>query len=176
MKSIISNIINASIFTSLIFTASYATTPGETLPQDQLIERQQEVTCLAMNIYYEARGSSFADKVSVADVVINRTLDRRYPATICEVVHQGNKDANGNMIRNQCQFSWYCDGKNDIPVNEDAWEEAMLIAWNMKEHNRYRGLTEGATHYHASYVNPSWASSLQLVGRIGEHIYYRWEK
>ena len=44
------------------------------------------------------------------------------------------------------------------------------------EDGMYRGLTEGATHYHADYVEPRWAKSLQLVGRIGAHIFYRWEK
>ena len=45
----------------------------------------------------------------------------------------------------------------------------------MIETGKYRGLTEGATHYHATYVSPKWADELQLVGRIGEHIFYRWE-
>jgi spore germination cell wall hydrolase CwlJ-like protein len=131
--------------------------------------------CLALNIYFEARGSTLADQAGVANVVINRTNDRRYPDTICGVVHQGNKDAKGNMKRNECQFSWYCDGKDDIPSNVNVWVESQMLAWQMIEDSKYRGLTEGATHYHATYVHPSWAKSLQLVGRIGEHIFYRWE-
>lgn len=138
-------------------------------------ESNPEHYCLALNIYYEARGSSLADRAGVANVVMNRTKDRRYPATICEVVRQGMKDANGNMIRNKCQFSWYCDGKSDVPQDTDRWMEAQLLAWQMIEHDKYRGLTEGATHYHATYVNPRWAKDLQLVGRIGAHIFYRWE-
>ena len=131
--------------------------------------------CLAQNIYYEARGSNLADRAGVANVVMNRTKDRRYPETICEVVKQGEKDANGNMIRNRCQFSWYCDGKSDVPQNIDLWIDAQMLAWDMIENNKYRGLTEGATHYHATYVSPRWAKDLQLVGRIGAHIFYRWE-
>ena len=141
----------------------------------------QEHECLAMNIYYEARGSNLADKAGVADVVLNRVQDTRYPNTVCEVVHQGKpkpswKDPNVMvMVRNACQFSWYCDGKSDNPQDEDRWNEAQLIAWNMLEHNKFRGISEGATHYHATYVNPSWARTLQQVGRLGAHIYYRWE-
>jgi N-acetylmuramoyl-L-alanine amidase len=131
--------------------------------------------CLALNIYYEARSSNLADKAAVANVVLNRTNDRRYPSTVCEVVKQGRKDSAGNMIRHQCQFSWYCDGNADIPTNTDAWVEAQLLAWQMLENNKYRGLTEGATHYHATYVDPAWAKDFQLVGRIGAHIFYRWE-
>ena len=134
-----------------------------------------EVQCMALNVYYEARGSNLADKAAVADVVLNRVNDTRYPNTVCEVVKQGLQDANGNMRRNKCQFSWYCDGKADNPQNQDLYVEAQSIAWNMVEESKYRGITEGATHYHATYVNPRWASTLQLVGRIGAHIFYRWE-
>jgi spore germination cell wall hydrolase CwlJ-like protein len=57
----------------------------------------------------------------------------------------------------------------------DAWVEAQQIAYNMLVFTDYRGLTEGSTHYHAKYVNPAWAKDFALVGRIGEHIFYRWE-
>jgi len=134
-----------------------------------------QVECMALNIYYESRGSNLADKAAVADVVLNRVNDTRYPDTVCGVVKQGLQDANGNMLRNKCQFSWYCDGKHDRPQDEDRWVEAQSIAWNMVEENKYRGITEGSTHYHATYVNPRWAKTLQLVGRIGAHIFYRWE-
>ena len=138
-------------------------------------EKNPDAWCLAQNIYYEARGSSLADQAGVADVVLNRVKDTRYPNTICEVVRQGETHPNGKMKRNRCQFSWYCDGKSDWPTNYDAWAIAQQQAYMMLERNEYRGITEGATHYHADYVMPRWASSLQLVGRIGEHIFYRWK-
>jgi spore germination cell wall hydrolase CwlJ-like protein len=138
-------------------------------------ENYPEHYCLALNIYYETRSSNLADQAAVANVVINRTNDRRYPDTICGVVKQGIKDSNGNMIKNKCQFSWYCDGKDDIPLNVNVWVEAQMLAWQIVENGKYRGLTEGATHYHATYVSPAWAKDLQLIGRIGEHIFYRWE-
>ena len=138
-------------------------------------ESHPEHWCLAQNIYYESRGSNLADMAAVANVVINRTKDRRYPDTICGVVHQGKQNKDGSMVRNRCQFSWYCDGKSDWPAKGDAWYKAQMIAYQMIEFGKYRGLTEGATHYHANYVNPSWAKDLTLIGRIGEHIFYRWE-
>jgi N-acetylmuramoyl-L-alanine amidase len=137
-------------------------------------ERPQE-WCLAQNIYYEARGSSRADQIAVADVVINRVQDERYPDSICEVVQQGEQHANGQMKRNRCQFSWYCDGKSDWPKDLDAWVIAQQIAFNMITYGDWRGLTEGATHYHANYVNPSWARTLTLTGTIGVHKFYRWD-
>ena len=154
----------------LMFASTMANAKGlfdaETRPQEW---------CLAQNIYYEARGSSYADQIAVADVVLNRVDDSRYPNTICEVVQQGKKHANGQMVRNACQFSWYCDGKSDWPKDLDAWVIAQQIAYNMYVHHDYRGLTEGATHYHADYVNPSWARTLTLTGTMGVHKFYRWD-
>ena len=79
----------------------------------------EEVTCLAENMYYEARNQSFAGQLAVSNVVMNRVADDRYPDTICEVVKQGpvrpSWKGTGEMIpvRNRCQFSWWCDGKSD---------------------------------------------------------------
>jgi spore germination cell wall hydrolase CwlJ-like protein len=145
-------------------------------------EDKPEMWCLAQNIYYEARGSNRADRMAVADVVINRVQHTYYPNTICEVVKQGKKKPSWKdpnkmvMVRNACQFSWYCDGKADIPQDMDAWVEAQQIAYNMLIHSDARGVTEGATHYHADYVSPNWAKDFHLVGRIGVHIFYRWDK
>ena len=132
--------------------------------------------CLALNIYYESRGSSLADQIAVADVVINRVNDTRYPDTVCAVVKQGKVDKQGNMIRHKCQFSWYCDGKPDTPQDMDSWVNAQTIAWKMMQSKSYIGITEGATHYHAHYVNPKWAKELTVIGTIGNHRFYRWDR
>ena len=134
-----------------------------------------ETYCMALNIYYEARGSSMADQIGVSDVVLNRVRDIRYPDNVCEVVMQGRQDSNGNMIRNACQFSWYCDGKADTPQDQDAWISAQTLAWRIMKFEEFRGITEGATHYHAHYVNPRWARDLTLTGSIGVHKFYRWD-
>jgi spore germination cell wall hydrolase CwlJ-like protein len=154
----------------LLITSTVANAKGLFSP-----ENEPEAWCLAQNVYYEARSSNRADRIAVADVVLNRVQDTRYPNTICEVVRQGRKHPNGQMKRNQCQFSWYCDGKSDWPTDMDAWVDAQQIAYMMIVHSDGRGLTEGATHYHATYVKPAWAKQKQLVGRIGKHIYYRWK-
>ena len=138
-------------------------------------EHFPETYCMALNIYYEARGSSMADQIGVSDVVLNRVRDSRYPNTVCEVVKQGRTDANGNMIRNKCQFSWYCDGKADVPADQDAWVSAQTLAWRIMKFEDFRGLTEGATHYHANYVKPSWARKMTFISTIGVHKFYRWD-
>lgn len=150
-----------------------------------------EMYCLAQNIYFEARGSNFADQLAVADVVLNRVNSKYYPDTICKVVKQGPtreswKTKQKKNIpdserifypkKNMCQFSWYCDGKEDKMVDKDSWNNAQHIAFNMMVKRDFVGLTEGATHYHAHYVSPKWSNSLHLVGTIGKHKYYRMYK
>ena len=144
------------------------------IPQELFtkIERPQ-LYCLAKNIYFEARGDTLAGRYAVADVVLNRVKDRRYPGTICEVVHQGQKDSNGNMKKNRCQFSWYCDGKKDNTPNAEMWRQSQAIAYQIVILGTMRGITEGATHYHATYVNPSWNRSMDDIGRIGAHLFFR---
>ena len=105
-------------------------------------------------------------------------VDSAFPDTICKVVYQGIHTADGFPKRDRCQFSWYCDGKSDRIPESEAWEQAKLVAWNMLHTDLYRGLAEGATHYHATYVDPYWAASNDMVevGQIGKHIFYRYER
>jgi spore germination cell wall hydrolase CwlJ-like protein len=137
----------------------------------------QDRRCLALNIYYEARGDNLAGKYAVADVVINRSEDRRYPAGICEVIYEAKVRADGTPKRDQCQFSWYCDGRSDTPQDDVAWTEAQQIAQQILDYpSKFRGITEGATHYHAFQVHPDWINDrgMHRIGRIGDHIFYRW--
>lgn len=129
--------------------------------------------CLAQNIYFEARGSTIADQAAVADVVLNRVNAQGFPGTICGVVKQAQRDSNGKPKRNQCQFSWYCDKYGDAPKEAKAWQRAQYLAYAMIHKNHLRGITSGATHYHASYVKPYWRKAFEPVAQIGAHIYYR---
>ena len=183
-----------SILTLIIIGASmsYANTAytdtyvdNYTLSTDQTEElyteqSSPELYCMALNIYHESRGDNIAGRFAVADVVLNRVQDPRYPDTICEVVKEGpiskwwKEEKNKEVpIRNRCQFSWWCDGKDDTPHQARAWRQSQEIAYHIVYNNQFRGITEGATHYHATYVNPSWNRSMVEIGRIGEHIFYK---
>ena len=135
-----------------------------------------ETICLAKNIYFEAGNQPLAGKVAVAQVVFNRMEHSAYPKDICGVVYQAKWGKNwaGNMmpIRNQCQFSWFCDGKSDEPPIGDEWRQAQTIAYRMVNSDYLIGIADGATHYHATYVNPKWNKDMLLIGRIGLHIFY----
>lgn len=138
--------------------------------------------CLALNIYHESRGESFAGQSAVADVVMNRVEDTYYPNTVCEVVKQAVWVENwkGNMVpkRHMCQFSWFCDGVSDDPGDPDAWMESYMMAEEVFDKGNWRGLTEGATHYHSLQVRPKWVKDRGMIytGTVGQHEFYRWER
>jgi len=158
----------------------------------KLVSHDEQAICMALNIYYESRSDNLAGQYAVADVVLNRVQDSRYPNSVCEVVHQGpvreswktkqdpdlpESERKYNPIRHKCQFSWYCDGKSDDPRNETGWAQAQYVAGAIMYSGKYRGMTEGATHYHATYVKPKWRfdRGMNHIGRIGAHIFYRWD-
>ena len=128
-----------------------------------------EVKCLAKNIYFEARNQSIQGMYAVADVTLNRVKDSRWPSTVCEVVKQRREGV--------CQFSWYCDGKSDEVKDKESYKKILDFA-RLMMHNeiRFVDITDGATHYHADYVSPSWAKTKTRTTEIGDHIFYRWEK
>ena len=138
--------------------------------------------CLALNTYHEAKNQSLVGQIATAQVVMNRVEDDRFPSTVCEVVKQGPTRPSWEdpekeyPIKHRCQFSWYCDGKDDTPKNEKAWRKAQDVAFIVYYNKIQLDVTEGATHYHATYVRPSWAKTKKRTTRIEKHIFYRWEK
>lgn len=162
-KTILSGLLTGSMVIGSIYAfPAYA----QKLEKDRF--EAQELECLALNIYFETRAVSMADAMAVSDVVQNRVESHRYPDTICDVVHDGYEKG-----KHKCQFSWYCDGKADKPNNSEAWERSRKFARDFYVHGMFKGITEGSTHYHASYVKPYWAPTLDRVTRIGSHIFYR---
>jgi len=153
----------------------------------------KELECMTLNIYREANNQSVAGMIAVARVVMNRVQNRRYPGTPCEVIYEGpvreswktKKNPNlkkeeriFNPVRNRCQFSWYCDGKLDEVIKKEdniKWRIAKDIAFQILAYDKWNGMVEGATHYHATYVSPKWRHTLRLVGKIDDHIFYRQE-
>jgi len=125
--------------------------------------------CLAEAIYYEARSESLNGQLGVAEVIVNRVNDHRYPNTICDVVYQGATRTTG------CQFTFTCDGAMNKSPRGAKWDKAQSIAAHvMMDLNERK--TGGATHYHATYVDPIWNSGLIKTRKIGTHIFYRFPR
>lgn len=127
--------------------------------------KTEETFCLAQNIWFEARNTSIEDQTLVGMTTMNRVRDRRYSETICEVVWE------------KSQFSWTNDGKPDsieFANNNDVriWNNIVRIAILMQA-GYVEDHSNGATHYHAHYVNPKWAKEKVILTRTDGHKYYR---
>lgn len=127
------------------------------------------IVCLALTVYFEARNEPIAGQVAVAQVVLNRVKSPNFPNDVCSVVSEGGVE---NF---SCQFSWFCDGKTDIPRNVDAWLQAWLVADAVMHGSIHKELI-GVTHYHANYVQPYWAPTLVFAAAVGRHKFYGYSK
>ena len=120
------------------------------------------VMCLSMNVYWEARDQSIAGQVAVAQVTMNRVASPDYPNDVCSVVYDHK------------QFSWFWDGKSDVPKEEAAWQRAQMVAKGVLAGSGHSELMDvNITHYHAAYVQPYWAPTMKLVAQIDDHIFYQ---
>jgi spore germination cell wall hydrolase CwlJ-like protein len=133
---------------------------------DQSRVLSNELHCLALNIYFEARSESAQGQYAVGHVVMNRVAHQGFPNTICGVVKQG-----GEKQLNRCQFSWWCDGRPDRPVNRFAWLKSLSKAYEVYI-GHVKDPTFGALWYHADYVSPKWSKALTMVTKIGQHMFY----
>lgn len=158
-----------------------------------------QLFCMAQNIYFEARAEGEQGKQAVAHVVQNRIKDPRFPKDHCGVIQEGRHveswRTRGDVTvaaeqrqyiprRNQCQFSWYCDGLRDIiwiqlrdgtplEANRTAWRDSVRVAWQVMQ-GQLRDNTGGATYYYAhNLVYPAWADHKQETRVIGAHTFMK---
>lgn len=135
--------------------------------------------CLAMNVYFEARGEPLQGQYAVAHVTMNRVKSSRFPKDICTVVMQRK------------QFSWTTDRMEPVyrkgrlygyklrrgmePNDMQSWRRAVNVAKTVINGRAYDH-TKGALFYHAKRVSPYWASKKHQVATVGNHIFYRRDK
>ena len=155
-----------SVLTVVFMTPTLSSNVMDIIVKRQVAESyNQQVECLAVNIYYESASEAYEGNLAVAQVTLNRVNSPQYPHDVCSVVYQ--------KTQGTCQFSWTCNNVDTLVKNKYQWEESLLIA--------KRALTQPVLHdiiaktnalyYHAVYVNPGW-NKTKVVARIGNHIFY----
>lgn len=122
--------------------------------------------CLTEALYFEARGETLKGIFGVAEVILNRVDDRRYPSSVCKVINQGTGE------RYRCQFTYTCDGRPENMRDDRAHALVGKVAKLMLD-GAPRKLTRGATHYHTKSVNPKWAKVFPRTTTIGYHHFYK---
>ena len=114
------------------------------------------LSCIAMAVYFEARGESIMGQRAVADVIMNRVSDPRWPSSACEVVKQAR------------QFSFYKAG-SEYKTDLSLYARAEAIARGAMDGDT---LNTGALYYHSTEARPVWRHELEVLGTIGRHVFY----
>lgn len=109
--------------------------------------------CLAMTVYFEARGEPVKGQYLVADVVVNRVLDPDFPSTICEVTSEPG------------QFPWW--GRNPDTGSEE-WADSLEVASAVLGHHHEPGTNA------LYFSRPGDLSRAhRVVARVGNHEFLR---
>lgn len=114
------------------------------------------IMCLALNVYYEARGEPTLGQIAVAHVTLNRARNPNFPSNVCEVVREPR------------QFSWTIHKQK--PPRKEELDSAKLIARNAIL-GKSADPTNGATHFHTTNLKTRWG--LRLTAWIGNHKFYK---
>ncbi len=144
-----------------------------TLQQEVQSTQELNKSCLAANIFFEARGESDAGKKAVAEVTVNRALSELYPEGVCNVVFQRK------------QFSW---------THQQSWStidavlKGNLSAFEQKDKISYRSsrriataylqkpfpvlLNRDSLFYHNKKIKPVWSKKMKKTSTIGNHVFY----
>tara|TARA_B110000211_G_C13666906_1_gene372774 strand:- start:107 stop:553 length:447 start_codon:yes stop_codon:yes gene_type:complete len=115
---------------------------------------QTDEDCMAEAIYFEGRSEPIIGQLAIANVILNRIT-----VSVCDTVHD------------RCQFSYWCDGKLEDMTDIEAKNVAYSVG-RLALDGATVGQVEGATHYHANYVNPKWSKDLLFLNQIGVHLFY----
>lgn len=122
------------------------------------------LTCLALNVFKEARGEHVTAQHAVALVTLNRAREK--DGDICAVVFAPK------------QFSWTITDTRDGVLLKSKRPKRKTKEWKRAERSALEALyiedfTGGATHYHAVSVKPYWSKHLDYIGQWGSHKFYK---
>jgi spore germination cell wall hydrolase CwlJ-like protein len=141
--------------------------PPFSLVNADAASRARALDCLANAVYYEAGNQGEDGERAVAQVILNRVRHPAFPSSVCGVVYQGSTQSTG------CQFTFTCDGSLERRPDAAGWARAKSIA-EAALNGAVFGPVGLATHYHADYVVPYWASTMAKNAVVGAHLFYRW--
>lgn len=118
--------------------------------------------CLAVTLFYEARGESLATQIAVAHVVMNRHEEMQ--TTVCQVIKQPR------------QFSWVHHGKIKAHIRskseQQAFDRAFVIAKRvLLEQLRSNKLHSKYLFFNNTYMGKRYKTHQRPV-KIGKLIFY----
>jgi N-acetylmuramoyl-L-alanine amidase len=117
-----------------------------------------DLTCLAGAIYFEAKGEPLPGQLAVAEVIINRAESGRFAKSVCAVVKQAG------------QFSFVRGGRIPAIANNANYRTAVAVA-QVALRDQWESPAPKALFFHARRVSPGWR--MTKVASIGNHVFYR---
>lgn len=135
--------------------------------------KKEDVQCLALNIYHEARGSSIQDRIASTYVVFNRFEDKDYPLT-----SKKQKKSICDVVFDRWQFCWTNNAIIPMPKEEQVWRDAQKLAYELYTKPIHKELAKqfALKHYVVSSLvydkhRPKWINKRKLTVKIGKHSY-----
>jgi spore germination cell wall hydrolase CwlJ-like protein len=128
----------------------------------------QQIRCLAVNMYEEGAREPVDGLVAIGTVVMNRAKTHGYPKTPCGVVYQ-------HIVKHshiECAFSWVC--KHTSRIVPSVYSNIYKLAQQIYLKHVRSALAPDALFYYADYINPPrWAADNQMITQIGTHIFLK---
>ncbi|MFC0523435.1 cell wall hydrolase [Pontibacillus salicampi] len=128
--------------------------PGESL-QLPVLPSSAEKDLLARLVEAEAKGESYAGKVAVATVVLNRVESSKFPDTLYGVIHDGK------------QFSPVLNGTIHQPAGEESKKAVQEAVY-------YQGYDqESLFFYNPDKAQSDYLEDKEVTTVIGNHLFLR---
>lgn len=139
---------------------------GARMLRKAMTSKKTDIEYLARTAWGEARNQGVPGMQAVINVIMNR---------VKKGIWWG--DTVQDVVLKPWQFSvWNEDNENSRAMKEVTLDDYQYkVAYELAEkavNGQLEDITNGATHYHTVYVNPSWASELTYLGTIGNHKFY----
>lgn len=132
---------------------------------------EEDINCMAHGIYYEASNQGERGMEAVGFVIYNRSINPKYPNSICKVIKQTNV-IHGKRF---CQFSWYCkrgDKGLQYAPDTEAFRQSNHIA-RMILHKEIDNWMPRVVSFHRVGIRTNWNKHLSVFATIGQHVFYQ---
>ena len=145
------------------------------------IERERIKYCMVEALWHEARGENEKGIRAVATVILNRTKHKNFPSGVCEVIRQKKQFSYTNVlhygntrVKQGDNAITRVKSRDFTPVVDNQESKLYIIetvANEVADKKFIPSFNGKILYYHATYVNPSWASKMKTKVVIGKHIF-----
>jgi len=123
---------------------------------------KRQMTCIALNVYFESRGTIERQQEGVAWVVKNRSKSNKFAGSnMCDVVFQ--------RMGGFPQFAWIAHPSKGY--ESGSWKQAQAIAKGVF-YDRIPDPTHGALSFHEVNLPAKFRKYDRGGLRIGSHVFY----